>query len=302
MVLQLGSIFLNVITPVFAVLAAGYFAAPRLWLESRTLSRTAYYILIPAFIFDMMLSAEIKAELAVRMIAYITVVHVAIALVAFLLARALRKPAKMTAAFVLIAVFGNIGNFGLPLIEFRLGEEALVSGTVYFLAITVVAFIVGVVAASWHRGGTGGALLSVLKTPALLALVPAVALNAADVAVPLVLTRIIGVLADAMIPIMILSLGVKLSEAPRLRVDGNLVLAGSVRLIVGPLVAIALAVPFALEGTVRDAGILQASMPTAVLASIIAIEYDLLPEFVTEAVLFSTVASFATLTVLMAVM
>jgi hypothetical protein len=142
----------------------------------------------------------------------------------------------------------------------------------------------------------------VLKTPALLALVPAVALNAADVAVPLVLTRIIGVLADAMIPIMILSLGVKLSEAPRLRVDGNLVLAGSVRLIVGPLVAIALAVPFALEGTVRDAGILQASMPTAVLASIIAIEYDLLPEFVTEAVLFSTVASFATLTVLMAVM
>ena len=302
MVLQLGSIFLNVITPVFVVLAAGYFAAPRLGLESRTLSRTAYYILIPAFIFDMMLSAEIKAELAVRMIAYITVVHVAIALVAFLLARALRKPAKMTAAFVLIAVFGNIGNFGLPLIEFRLGEQALVSGTVYFLAITVAAFIVGVVAASWHRGGTGGALLSVLKTPALLALVPAVALNAADVAVPLVLTRIIGVLADAMIPIMILSLGVKLSEAPRLRVDGNLALAGSVRLIVGPLVAIALAVPFALEGTVRDAGILQASMPTAVLASIIAIEYDLLPEFVTEAVLFSTVASFATLTVLMAVM
>ena len=38
-------------------------------------------------------------------------------------------------------------------------------------------------------------------------------------------------------------------------------------------------------------------MPAAVLVSIIAFENDLLPEFVTAAVLFSTLASVATLTV-----
>ncbi|MGM0675299.1 MAG: AEC family transporter, partial [Spirochaetota bacterium] len=51
----------------------------------------------------------------------------------------------------------------------------------------------------------------------------------------------------------------------------------------------------------RGAGILQSSMPTAVLASIIAIEYDLLPEFVTEVVLFSTLASLVTLTLVMVI-
>jgi predicted permease len=47
----------------------------------------------------------------------------------------------------------------------------------------------------------------------------------------------------------------------------------------------------------RNAGVLQAGMPTAVLASIIALEYDLLPDFVTTTVLFTTIASVITLTI-----
>jgi hypothetical protein len=301
MLLRLGEIFLNVIVPVFAVLGAGYFAGPRLGLTSKTLSRTAYYILIPAFVFDLMITAEIGADLAFRMVSYITVVHVAIAAVAFVLAKLLRKPGKVVSAFILIAVFGNVGNFGLPLIEFRLGEQALVPATVYFLTLTIVAFVIGVAAASWHRGGTLHAVLSVLKTPALLALVPALALNGLEVQVPLLVTRIVGLLGEAMIPIMILSLGVKLSEAPRVRFDGNVVTASAIRLLGTPLLAFLLAVPFALDGLARGAGILQSSMPTAVLASIIAIEYDLLPDFVTEAVLFSTLASLATLSLVMVI-
>jgi hypothetical protein len=46
--------------------------------------------------------------------------------------------------------------------------------------------------------------------------------------------------------------------------------------------------------------VFQAAMPTAVLASIIALEHNLLPDFVTTAVLFSTVASVVTLTLLLA--
>ncbi|MFP4704681.1 MAG: AEC family transporter [Spirochaetaceae bacterium] len=301
MLLDIAVIFLNVIVPVMVVVAIGYFAGPRLSLDSRTLSRSAFYIFIPAFVFKMMLTAEIEAELAVRMIAYIAVVHVGIALFALILARLLRKSAEMVAAFVLVAVFGNFGNFGLPFIEFRLGTEALVAATVYLLTMNVVAFPIGVAAASWHRGGTGTALLSVLKTPALIALVPALGLNILEVDVPRFGMRIVDLLAAAMVPVMILSIGTKLAEAPRLRIDVNVVTATAVRLIGTPILAIALAVPFALEGVPRGAGILQSSMPTAVIASIIAIEYDLLPEFVTEVVLFSTLAGFATLTLVMTI-
>ena len=54
---------------------------------------------------------------------------------------------------------------------------------------------------------------------------------------------------------------------------------------------------FDLEGMERSTEILQAAMPSAVLTSIIAIEYKLIPEFVTTTVLFSTLYSILTLTV-----
>ncbi|MCA9962873.1 MAG: AEC family transporter [Anaerolineales bacterium] len=302
MLLQLGEIFLNVITPVFALVLIGYIAAPRLGLEARTLSRFAYYILVPAFVFNVMSSATIEAELATQMLVYILLVHLACALLGYGVARLLRRPPAMVGAYVLVAVFGNVGNFGLPLIEFRLGEAALIPATVYFLAIIIVAFVIGVAAANLQKGGSLGAILAVFKTPALLALPPALLVNWLNLTPPLLLTRITGLLGGAMVPTMLVALGVQLAATQALTIDRDVVVASSLRLLGGAALALLIVVPFGLTGLERGAGVLQSAMPTAVLASIIALEYDLLPDFVTTAVLFSTLASVITLTLLMAVL
>lgn len=302
MLLQLGEIFFNVITPVFALVLIGYIAAPRLGLEARTLSRFAYYILVPAFVFNVMSSATIEAELATQMLVYILLVHLACALLGYGVARLLRRPPAMVGAYVLVAVFGNVGNFGLPLIEFRLGEAALIPATVYFLAIIIVAFVIGVAAANLQKGGSLGAILAVFKTPALLALPPALLVNGLNVTPPLLLTRITGLLGGAMVPTMLVALGVQLAATAALTIDRDVVVASGLRLLGGAALALLIVVPFGLTGLERGAGVLQSAMPTAVLASIIALEYDLLPDFVTTAVLFSTLASVITLTLLMAVL
>ena len=51
----------------------------------------------------------------------------------------------------------------------------------------------------------------------------------------------------------------------------------------------------------KNRGILQAAMPTAILAAIIAIEYDLVPDFVTTSVLLSTILGVFTLTILLSI-
>ncbi|MFW5843463.1 MAG: AEC family transporter, partial [Spirochaetota bacterium] len=295
MLLQLGGVFLKVIVPVFALVALGYFAGPPLGLDARTLSRVAYFIFVPAFIFSLLVGAQLETTLALRMIVYIVLVHLGLVVLAVLVAKLLGKDSRMTAAFVVIAVFGNVGNFGLPLVEFRLGSEAMLPAGIYFLSVVLFAFVISVTAAGWQRGGVGNALLSVLRTPALLSVVPAVILNSAGITPPLLVLRIVGLLGQAMIPVMVLSLGVQLAATKHFRIDTMVVVASGVRLIGGPLLAFILAALFALEGTARSAGIAQASMPTAVLASIIALEYDLLPDFITSTVLFSTLASVVTL-------
>ncbi|HRQ38124.1 MAG TPA: AEC family transporter [Chloroflexota bacterium] len=299
MVQQLAQIFFSVIAPVFGLVLIGFVAGPRLQLDARTLSRVAYFLFVPAYVFHVVSTAVLDVSLLTRMIAYTTAVHMAIAVAAYLMARGLRRPRVMVGAYIIIAVFGNVGNFGLPLIEFRLGPDAVLYATFYFLIIVVLAFIISVTAAGWAKGGGRGAALGVFKTPALLALFPALLFNGLDITPPLFLSRIVGLLAAAMVPTMLLTLGVQLAGASQIRFNRDVVLASGLRLIGAAALAYLLAGLFGLTGLVRAAGVLQASMPTAVLAAIIALEHDLLPDFVTTAVLFTTLASVITLPFIM---
>ncbi|MAT99152.1 MAG: transporter [Anaerolineaceae bacterium] len=300
MIAQLVEIFFNVITPVFALVLIGYVAGPRLGLNARTLSRFAYFILIPCFVFNIIATAEFDVATAGRMVIFIWVVELACAALGFAVAKILRRSVQMTAAYVLIATFGNVGNFGLPLIEFRLGPEGLLPATIYFLAIMMIAFVIGVGAASWTNGGSLAAVTAVLKTPALIAIVPAVLVNGLGLTPPLLVSRTTGLLAAAMVPTMLVALGVQLSEVKQIRLSRDVWIASSIRLLGGAVLGLLIVIPFGLSGVERGAGVFQAAMPTAVLASIIALEHNLLPDFVTTAVLFSTIASVLTLTLLLA--
>ncbi len=298
---QLLSIFFNVITPVFTLVVLGWIAGPRLGLEARTMSRAAYFLFVPAFIFSTLSNATIEADLAIRMIGYTAIVHISVAIVGFLVAKALGRSAKMVGAYTLIAVFGNVGNFGFPLIEFHLGDVAVELAAIYFLAIILIAFIIGVLAANWHKGGNFTAIFEVFKTPALIAAVPAIIINWFNISTPIMLDRVVGLLGQAMVPVMLLALGVQLANTKSLQIDKDTIIASSLRLLVSPALAFILVGFFGLDGLARGAGIMQAAMPAAVLTSIIALEYDLLPDFVTRTVLFSTLASVVTLTLILAV-
>jgi hypothetical protein len=292
-------VFLNVVTPVFILVVIGYFVGPRLKIEARSLSRTAYFVFIPAFVFNIISEAKIDSGLALQMLSFILVAQIAVALLGFLVGKALRQSREITAAFVLIATFGNVGNFGLPLIVFRLGESARTYATVYFVATIFISFVICVGVASWARSGGVTAVFSVFKTPALIALIPALVFNITDAEVPIFLSRLSGLLGQAMIPVMLITLGVQMGEIPKIKINFNVFAASTVRLIGGPVLALLIVPYFGLEGLERSTGILQAAMPAAVLASIIALEYKLLPEFVTTTVLFSTLYSVLTLTVIL---
>lgn len=298
---DLFGIFLNVVLPVFLLVGVGYVAGPRLELDGRTLSRFAYFVLIPAFTYEALSRADIDPGLAVRMTGYTILTHLACAALAFLVARALKRSAEITAAYVLIVIFGNVGNFGLPLLQFRFpGEpQAQAISTLYFLAIMTVSFVVGVAAANWAKGGSLQAVAAVLKTPALIVVPPALLANYFNFELPLALARPVNLLGAAMIPTMLIVLGIQLAKAGRPVINADVWWTAGLRLVASPLLALALAAAFGLSGLERSIGVIQAAMPTAVLSSIIALENDLAPPFVITTVLFSTVLSIATLTVVL---
>lgn len=300
MLAQLPSVFLDVVAPVFAIVAIGWALGPRLGLDPKTLSRAAYYVLVPAFTFDVISRSRVPLASAGRMALYAAATHLAFGAIAFALARLLRRPREVAAAWVMLSVFGNVGNFGLALVTFRLGDAALAPATIYFIVILLVSFVVCVGVASWTRGGSvPAAVVSVFGTPALLVAAPAVAVSATRFELPLFVSRTVGLLGAAMIPMMLFVLGVQLARTKALRPTADVAIVAALRLVGAPALAWVLAPAFGLAGVERAAGILQAGMPAAILVAIIATEYDVAPGFVTSAVLFSTLLSLPTLTVLL---
>jgi predicted permease len=287
-----------VVLPVFTVAGLGYVLGPRLALDTRTLSRVAYYVFVPAFTFRVISAADVPFARTARLVAFTVALHVVFAVVGWGAARLLRREREVVAAFVMLSVFGNVGNFGLALLQFRLGADALVPATIYFVVSLIVSFVVCVGVAAWVRGGRASAVLSVLKTPALVAVVPA----ALGIPLPVFVVRTVALLGDAMIPAMLFVLGVQLAGTRLMRLTQDVLIASGLRLLVSPAVAALLVIPFGVAGIDRTACVLQAAMPAAVLVAIISSEYDVEPTFVMATILISTVLSLPVLTVLLAIL
>jgi len=301
MILDVLAIFWNIVAPVFGVILIGYFAGPPLKLESQTLSKIAYYVFVPAYVFNIVSTASVEFGLVARAVAYIVTVTLACAAVGYLIARVLGRTRDMIAAYITVAVFGNAANFGIAIIEFKLGSGAVLTATLYFVAINVTAFFVSISYINWSRSGGLSASWRVFKTPVILAIFPALFFPLTGIDLPLMVSRTTGLLADAMIPVMLVALGMFLAEVKAFKVDLDVIVVSAIRLLAAPLLAILLAAPFGIHGIEKAAGILQAGMPAAIVTAIIAMEHDIVPRFVVTALLFSTACSLATLTVLLTV-
>ena len=123
--------------------------------------------------------------------------------------------------------------------------------------------------------------MAVLKTPALIAVVPALFFVVTGIPVPALVGRITGLLGRATIPLMLVTLGVQLARVEKPRISRDVVIASAIRLIGGPALAFVFVAVSGLGGLERSVGILQASTPVAVTTTIIALEHKVAPDFVT---------------------
>lgn len=111
--------------------------------------------------------------------------------------------------------------------------------------------------------------------------------------------RITQLLGDAMIPVLLLTLGLQLREAGKLNWGKDVLMASMIRIAAGPVIAFALMPVIGISGVAASTGIIQAAMPPAVLSAIIAIEYNIVPAFVASVVCLSTLLSLVSLTLIM---
>ena len=69
-------IFINVVLlPVFGIVIIGYLVGGRLELQAKTISRAAYYIFVPAYIFQALSTSHISLSDSLKMLCFIAIAH-----------------------------------------------------------------------------------------------------------------------------------------------------------------------------------------------------------------------------------
>jgi predicted permease len=291
------SVFAGVILPVALVTVVGGVVGRRLTFDLGTFSRAVFWLFSPCLVYRGIAGVDRAGGEVVRVVAVSAGVFVANIAVAQVVSRARGDDERGVACATLASGLANQGNLGLPLSSLAFGTAGLELGTIVWVTNIVLSNSLGVAAASVGRVPLRQVVLTPLRYPSLHMAVVGLVVNMAGLSPPLAFRSGVDTLAGAAIPCMLVVLGLQFQVPSR----GDLVdpaLVSVNRLVLGPVVAWALVTLTGLGGVAADESIMMAGMPTAVMVTILAVQLDARPALAVRTVVVSTMASLATLTVL----
>lgn len=300
MIQTLLAILVSDILPIFLIASAGFLLARYSEVRVRAVARVTFNVLAPCLVFTLILTSTMSLADFGRMALFCVLVTAIMGLAAAATGRLLALDRASLIGFVLVVMFSNSGNYGLPVAMFAFGREALTFATVYFVTSSILTYTFGVFLAASGRRSIRDAIAGVARVPTIYAVAVAALVLTAGVGIPTAIMRPVSMLSDAALPMMILILGMQLERTRAPERPAVTTSAVALCLLVAPAVAIGLAFLMPLTGAAFQAGIIQASMPAAVVTTIIALEFEVAPGLVTNVVFLSTLLSPLTLTALIA--
>lgn len=293
------SLFVTVLGPVIAIVAIGALTGRRLGVDIQSLSRLAYWVLGPAFVFDIFATSDLAGSVAARLFVAAVAGMVAAAAVMLSSFRLTRSARSENAADLMTAVYGNVGNTGLAVSVFALGDDILDAAGVLMLTINIIGMMVGISLAASQSVGRAAAIKRALLAPMTLAALVAIPVNVGSIAVPTLVDRSVGLLAGALIPVMLYTMGIQLTETRDWSFSPGLGASALAKLLVAPLAAFVVASAIGLTGDNLAVVAIQSAMPPAIFCIIVANEHKLEPERVATNVAAMTLLSLLTLPVVL---
>lgn len=297
--LQIINIILTTIAPIILVAGLGALLDKIKPLQARSISRLAIYLTTPSLAFYGIANSSINSREFGNLILFSLLSTLAITLLAWLVTRLFKMSQLTASAFVLSVSLINLANYGIPLNEFAFGQPGMERAIVLAVMGFVYSNTMGVFLASWGKASVLNSAKNVFKVPTPYAVVLGFAVNQGYIPVPELIMRTTGILQGAAVPLMLIMLGIQIS---RVSLDGQwkIVLgASAMRLLGGMAVGFLVALLLGLDGTTRQVATVQASMPTAVIAVMLATEFESDARLVGSTILVSTLFSIVTLSVLL---
>lgn len=297
---MLFTILYSIILPVFVLVGLGFGLDRRLRFDMRTLADLNFYIFVPALVFVHLVQTELPMATLLAVGGF-CVAHGAIMYVTGRLVFATHPALRQKETVLSLGtVFYNAGNYGIPLIVLAFGHEHLEVIAAVLIVQNFLSFTFGIGLLERNRR-TGRMLVNLIRIPTIQAigLAVIVRLTAVNWAAVEPLARPARFLADGLVPVALLTLGVQLSRARPRGMGVPMLAVTTLRLLVSPLVAVGMTALFGFQPPVASVLIVAAGLPVAVNVAILAGVYQKDADLASQAVFWSTMLSAVTISVLL---
>ncbi|HJP07825.1 MAG: transporter [Acidiferrobacteraceae bacterium] len=273
---------LEVIMPVIVVVGLGYLYTLRYRADITPINTLSLNVFLPALVFSVMSSQEFELARYPGLAVAAAAVFFGSGLLAWPIAKIFGYD---TRTFLPPMMFNNCGNLGLPLAVLAFGDAGLAPAVILLVVTNLLYFSFGIYLVDrqvhWR---------DILVSPPILASVAGLVVNLLDIRVPVMISTPIAMLGDALIPMMLFALGIRLVDVKL--TDWKIGLVGAV---VCPLTALIVVLTIQPLLKLPDEQfrqlLLYCTLPPAVLVYLVAEQYQQEPEKVAALVGFGHIAT-----------
>ena len=277
-----GLTVLEVVFPVFSIIAVGYILARSTRIDIPTISEIMVYTTSPCLVFTSIAKREMVASEWLVMGGAALVIVFGTGVVMWFYQRA--SGVRMRGLY-LPAMFMNSGNMALPFAFLAFGQAGLDKAIIFFITIAMLSYSLGVFIAK----GEGG-FREIFRLPLIYAAISGLMCSIFGFQLPGFLMKPLEMLADVAIPLMILNLGAQLHSLGISDIRHAAAGVG-IRMGGGFLIAAAFVTLFGISELSRNVIVLDSLMPPAVFNVILAQKYRADPDAVASAIVIGTLLS-----------
>lgn len=299
------STLFKVIVPLSIPVIAGALLGRFKNLDTKPLLTLYLYFLSPAIILDTLATAEISFDDVYKTLSFSLLNLFLLWGLANMLGRILKLAPAEAAGLTLVSTFTNSVNYGLPLVLLAFGQLGLDKASVYVIGQMVTVNTIGVYFAARSQFSVRSAVKSVFSLPAIYAALLALMLRALGLHMPDELASGVAMVAGAYSPVVLAILGAQMVKVKAAQTERNVQLAFwtgiTVRLLLAPLLAALVLFLLNITGTLFSVLLILASMPVAVNSVVLAERFSSSPSLVSRCIVWTTLASFLVLPVLIVV-
>ncbi len=259
----------DVIIPVFLIVAIGYGYARRSPPDLTVFNRIALDVLAPVLVYSALAAKDFRLADHVPLLIGGTVLILGSGLLAWPVARAFGAQPR---TLVPVVMFNNCGNMGLPLALLAFGPAHFGAAVALFSVSNLFHFSIGARITS-----ASARTRDLLTSPLMIGTALGFASALTEVRPPDVMLSGLKLLGDALLPMMLFALGVRLTSLTRTGLA-----LGMLGALARPLLGLAIGLPLAwllgLEGAARGQLLLFAALPPAVMQFMLAERYHQEPD------------------------